>query len=628
MILRFKTFAEFLKQARKWLGLKSPTGKRRRRLRILLSGKRNIRRRFPTASAKRRTQKATQTRPDAASGPVASPAAPTEPARRTEPPEPESRSEPPEPARQTEPPEPASGAGTVKRRPVIHPRSDGVPDILDAIQELGGIRSPVGYKFADKGEYDGFKDAFRGEARLLIRRSGGMRPDELRESLASAGTGIGQTWRLESTSDLYDSVQAAVIERGAVKARAVKQSRSEAILERFTTGKRSGCAQGIKISDFQRGDRFNIMRRPCTVRQVNPDTFAVEIDCGEAGSHELPDGISVYPDKCVVDRTRGEDIGADWTVNPKRKAYGGGRPAQADIFGGGGEGAFTLVGEKGTDHERREREARKREQDRQESERAQLGLINPMKKKRAKKRARSRAANGGKKSMTASEKVCRCTTKAMKANPKRMTPSEQNDSIREQVEREIPTPRGGFESEDARQDHRDSQEKRFFELVRSFKNTGKRAKKNPVRVRKLPSRARYRVTSRRGRVTAFSTTKRKAVRQAKLIRAIGHGFKPSGKRAKRNPVDNVFMTRDAKGDLNCTQGVLLSLAGFKVILHQPSGAKAWSATEYSSGASLVKGLHSLESTKSAVVAIVNRVGLSGLQSKAKAIVRRYGPANE
>lgn len=46
-----------------------------------------------------------------------------------------------------------------------------------------------------------------------------------------------------------------------------------------------------------------------------------------------------------------------------------------------------------------------------------------------------------------------------------LTIDEQNDAIRAQVEREIPTPVGGFESDDARDEHRAKQDARFAELV-------------------------------------------------------------------------------------------------------------------------------------------------------------------
>lgn len=43
------------------------------------------------------------------------------------------------------------------------------------------------------------------------------------------------------------------------------------------------------------------------------------------------------------------------------------------------------------------------------------------------------------------------------------------------------------------------------------------------------TRGGYRVTDA-GRVTARHTTKAKAQRQARLLRAVAHGFKPTGRR--------------------------------------------------------------------------------------------------
>jgi hypothetical protein len=52
----------------------------------------------------------------------------------------------------------------------------------------------------------------------------------------------------------------------------------------------------------------------------------------------------------------------------------------------------------------------------------------------------------------------------------------------------------------------------------------------PVRVRK--GKRGYRVTDA-GRTTAKHTTKAKAKRQANLLRAVSHGWKPAGRRARR-----------------------------------------------------------------------------------------------
>ena len=54
-------------------------------------------------------------------------------------------------------------------------------------------------------------------------------------------------------------------------------------------------------------------------------------------------------------------------------------------------------------------------------------------------------------------------------------------------------------------------------------------KENPVEVRKLPS-GRFRVYDNK-KVRAFSTTKEKAENQARLLRAIRHGWSPTGKKS-------------------------------------------------------------------------------------------------
>jgi hypothetical protein len=99
------------------------------------------------------------------------------------------------------------------RRPAVEPREDGVFDVLDAIQELGGIAAPSQSKFAGEGDYDGYDEAFAyGAARLLRRTAGGLRPDELRDALAN-----NYGFKLESVSDLYEAVSRAAEARAAIR---------------------------------------------------------------------------------------------------------------------------------------------------------------------------------------------------------------------------------------------------------------------------------------------------------------------------------------------------------------------------------------------------------------------------
>ncbi len=54
----------------------------------------------------------------------------------------------------------------------------------------------------------------------------------------------------------------------------------------------------------------------------------------------------------------------------------------------------------------------------------------------------------------------------------------------------------------------------------------------PVRIRKLKEGGKVRVSTPGG-VKAKSTTMAKAKRQKRLLNAIEHGFKPTGKKAKK-----------------------------------------------------------------------------------------------
>lgn len=50
-----------------------------------------------------------------------------------------------------------------------------------------------------------------------------------------------------------------------------------------------------------------------------------------------------------------------------------------------------------------------------------------------------------------------------------------------------------------------------------------------VKIRKMPRRRCYRVYDGK-KITAECTTREKAERQARLLRGVAHGFKPTGKR--------------------------------------------------------------------------------------------------
>lgn len=112
-------------------------------------------------------------------------------------------------------PDPAIGskfnANAGPRRSKLQPRPDGIPDVLDTIEELGGIKAPGTQKGA--GEYDAYESAFgTGPARAL--RGGTQRPDVLLQQVNGAG------WNFENVDQMYDAVLRASSQREALEAEA------------------------------------------------------------------------------------------------------------------------------------------------------------------------------------------------------------------------------------------------------------------------------------------------------------------------------------------------------------------------------------------------------------------------
>jgi hypothetical protein len=195
---------------------------------------------------------------------------------------------------------PATFSPPPKRRSpfFLRTRRDGVPDILDAIQELGGIAAPSQSRFAGKGDFDGFREAFTGPARVLIRSKGGLMPDVLLEALTNPDSGAGQVFRLDSTSDLYDAVAAAVKGRAADKRQAARDRIDQEFYDRVLA--KAHC--NLNTQQLKVGDRFGVKRDKCRVIDLDPDTDELTAECEpKFGRQKLPDNSPFNPERCMVE---------------------------------------------------------------------------------------------------------------------------------------------------------------------------------------------------------------------------------------------------------------------------------------------------------------------------------------
>lgn len=179
----------------------------------------------------------------------------------------------------------------------VEPRADGIYDVLDAIQDLGGIAAPRQSQYASAGDYDGYSESFgQGAARLLRRVTGGLKPDDLRDNLGSMG------FRFESTSEMYDAVKGAAQARQTASAGApgapgdaATQFYDAALLNKGKSATQRG-AEWLLTGQLQPGDQFKIKGAGVTVHTVNPETGEVIVRAGRYGELDLPGGVKIYPD--------------------------------------------------------------------------------------------------------------------------------------------------------------------------------------------------------------------------------------------------------------------------------------------------------------------------------------------
>lgn len=114
-------------------------------------------------------------------------------------------------------PKPQTPPAPTRRRPSLGQRPDGVPDVLDAIADLGGIRAPGAQK--GTAEYDGYAAAFNEGGPSAVLRGGSQRPDLLLRGLQEHG------FRFETIDEMYDAVSRANAARDALTQQ-IKQQRT------------------------------------------------------------------------------------------------------------------------------------------------------------------------------------------------------------------------------------------------------------------------------------------------------------------------------------------------------------------------------------------------------------------
>lgn len=214
-------------------------------------------------------------------------------------------------------------------------RSDGVFDVLDALQDLGGISRGTG------GEGDGFAEAFRGKARLVVRKKAGAVDVKLAE-LAELG------FQFDTPDALYAAVEKASQERSRLaesdRAAADQAAFQAAALEnkgRRPAGKTPTAP--VDSDSLRVGDRFKIKGEPFEVVSIDPDTLDVVVRDGPRfGTQVLPASTPVFPDKKTLRRAKTPAVAADLPFARRPAKASAPDAGQSDLFAGGETGGDTL----------------------------------------------------------------------------------------------------------------------------------------------------------------------------------------------------------------------------------------------------------------------------------------------
>lgn len=274
-----------------------------------------------------------------------------------------------------EPPkEPESPPAKPGRRLFIRKRPDRQTDILDDIQELGGLRPPD--KSDKGGEYDAWKEAMQGTARLLINRSAKHRPDTIIPELQSLASGH---QRIHNADDLYNAIRGAVAEREGLREKGGgRDEQDRRFWEAATNPKNPNGLVKINVSDLKVGHKFRlkgpeISNDELEVTHIDPDTLEVTVKDGrKMGTQTLPDGTEIWvqrkyapegistlrvqPERPEPDQFQKElhRTGNKQTRDRLERLYPQLRPGEkgtGELLQGEDQ-PFNLMGEKGTDAER------------------------------------------------------------------------------------------------------------------------------------------------------------------------------------------------------------------------------------------------------------------------------------
>lgn len=232
----------------------------------------------------------------------------------------------------------------------------GVADILDWIQDVGGVPGPK--RGSTGGEYNEFTDLFSGKYRALVRADrGGL--DTWIQQLE------GTEWEhlANDVEGFKAEVRNAIRQRervgGQIKAQEVEAKFMTAALDP-NKGRGPKEPRGLDqqpTDTLKTGDRGEIKKRDFTVDYVDPEGVVTLKDGPEVPPLKIPPGTVVHfdkdsfrpaPEEQGMDFLPPEEAAPDVAATTMPEAQPPSAPVKSDLFDGGetgGDTTFNLAGE-------------------------------------------------------------------------------------------------------------------------------------------------------------------------------------------------------------------------------------------------------------------------------------------
>lgn len=187
----------------------------------------------------------------------------------------------------------------LRKRLGFGPRPDGVVDIIDAIQELGGVPRPP--QDDRGGEFDGWEEVFRGPARLLVSKSTG-KWDQFIEDLTATYPQFAHL-NGASVGAIEADIAAALAGRDRAKAAMQQEKATETFMKAALTGQGRAPKEPraekdpISTDEINAGDRMTIKGQDFVATEIDEAGNVVLQDGPRFGTQVVPPSTPLYPDK-------------------------------------------------------------------------------------------------------------------------------------------------------------------------------------------------------------------------------------------------------------------------------------------------------------------------------------------